>query len=176
MNTKLTPEVLLDRWQHATAVRNYPLKTWNGVLIAWAKWMRTLLDSPNKKRLPAELRPYVESELAWCLADLQYLNTLTYAEPTDVLAPPSYALSARTGVPHPFIHLLLGKRHRDRVGGITGGSSTDGRVQQDGSRQDVGRADVENYKDTAELAHSRNKTSPTPASKTRVSKQTGATE
>lgn len=116
---KLTPELLLDRWMHAAEARGTRLKTWKGVLSFWAKWMRLLLDSPlNAKghpRCPAYLREQVESELAWALADLQYLTTMTYHEPQDHLAPPSAAKRNLTGERHPFIHLILDRRSRRRV-------------------------------------------------------------
>lgn len=106
-----THEILLDRWQHATqGRRNYSLKTWKGVLSFWAKWLRKLLDSPVKGRLPDDLRPAVEAELKWCLADLAYLTTLSYSAPTDAGLPPSLARNQAEGTSHPFIHILLERR------------------------------------------------------------------
>ena len=106
---QLTHAVLLDRWAHITEARKVPFKHWHGALAFWSRWMRKLLDSPQAHRCPDELRPIVEAELKWALADLTYLTTLTYTPPTDAGEPPS--LAKRNGKPHPFIHIHVARKH-----------------------------------------------------------------
>lgn len=107
----LTHDILLDRWCHVTDARREPFKHWHGALAFWCRWMRILLDSPQRNRCPDELRPLVENELKWALADLTYITTLTYNPPTDAGPPPSQAARLATNTTHPFIHLLHARRH-----------------------------------------------------------------
>lgn len=96
----VTNDVLLQRWSHITQARNVPFKNWRGALCFWCKWLRKLLDNPT--RYTPELKPVIENELAWALADLAYLTTLTYNPPNT---PPPVATN------HPFIHILINRKH-----------------------------------------------------------------
>ena len=115
--TPPTHQDYLARWAHifALAKNSSPSQTWAKSLRLWKEWLELLLASKVKSRLPDHLRPLVESELKWAIADFNYLKTFIYEPPVDALDPPD----AKN---HPFVHLILEKRARrkPKTGGATG--------------------------------------------------------
>lgn len=107
--TDPTHSVLLDRYLHVQHARKKPFKHWAGCLSWWANWLRKLLASPQPTRCPDHLRPVIEAELAWAVADLNYLKTLTYFPPKHPA--PSAARRKLNDEVHPFIHLLVRRQH-----------------------------------------------------------------